>query len=70
MAEAGFISAADREQAVAEKLNFRRPGSEHLGPYFVEYIRYSSWWPSSVKRWCTRVDWKVTTLNADKAESG
>ena len=39
MAEAGFISAADREQAVAEKLNFRRPGSEHLGPYFVEYIR-------------------------------
>ena len=39
MAEAGFISGADREQAVAEKLNFRRPGSEHLGPYFVEYIR-------------------------------
>ncbi len=39
MEEAGFISRADREQAVAEKLNFRRPGSEHLGPYFVEYIR-------------------------------
>ena len=39
MEEAGFISRADREQAVGEKLNFRRPGSEHLGPYFVEYIR-------------------------------
>src|SRR5574340_974430 len=39
MEEAGFISRAEREQAVAEKLNFRRPGSEHLGPYFVEYIR-------------------------------
>ena len=39
MEEAGFINRTDREQAVAEKLNFRRPGSEHLGPYFVEYIR-------------------------------
>ena len=39
MAEAGFISPADRQQAAAEKLNFRRPGSEHLGPYFVEYVR-------------------------------
>jgi penicillin-binding protein 1A len=39
MEEAGFISRADRDQAVAEKLNFKRPGSEHLGPYFVEYIR-------------------------------
>ncbi|HET9961395.1 MAG TPA: PBP1A family penicillin-binding protein [Nitrospiraceae bacterium] len=39
MEEAGFASPAEREQAVAEKLNFRRPGSEHLGPYFVEYIR-------------------------------
>lgn len=39
MEDAGFISPAEREQAVAEKLNFRRPGSEHLGPYFVEYIR-------------------------------
>ena len=39
MEEAGFIKAAEREQAVAEKLNFRRPGSEHLGPYYVEYVR-------------------------------
>ncbi|HZN43778.1 MAG TPA: PBP1A family penicillin-binding protein [Nitrospiraceae bacterium] len=39
MEEAGFIKAAEREQAIAEKLNFRRPGSEHLGPYYVEYVR-------------------------------
>ena len=39
MAEAGFIDQAERERAVGEKLNFRRPGSEHLGPYFVEYVR-------------------------------
>jgi penicillin-binding protein 1A len=39
MAEAGFIDQAERERAAAEKLNFRRPGSEHLGPYFVEYVR-------------------------------
>jgi penicillin-binding protein 1A len=39
MAEAGFIDQAERERAVADKLNFRRPGSEHLGPYFVEYVR-------------------------------
>ena len=39
MEEAGFIKSAEREQAVAEKLNFRRPGSEHLGPYYVEYVR-------------------------------
>ena len=39
MEEAGFITAAERETAVAEALNFRRPGSEHLAPYFVEYVR-------------------------------
>ena len=39
MGEAGFIDQAERERAVAERLNFRRPGSEHLGPYFVEYVR-------------------------------
>ncbi len=39
MEVAGFITAAERETAVAEVLNFRRPGSEHLAPYFVEYIR-------------------------------
>jgi penicillin-binding protein 1A len=39
MEEAGFITTADREAAVAETLNFRRPGSEHLAPYFVEHVR-------------------------------
>jgi len=39
MEEVGFITAAEREAAVREKLNFHRPGSEHLAPYFVEYVR-------------------------------
>jgi penicillin-binding protein 1A len=39
MEEVGFITQAEREAAVHEKLNFHRPGSEHLAPYFVEYIR-------------------------------
>ena len=39
MEEAGFLTAAEREQAVAEQLNFRRPGSEQIAPYFVEYVR-------------------------------
>lgn len=39
MEEAGFITAAEREAAVADVLNFHRPGSEHFAPYFVEYVR-------------------------------
>jgi penicillin-binding protein 1A len=39
MEEAGFITAAEREAAAAEALNFHRPGSEHFAPYFVEYVR-------------------------------
>ncbi len=39
MEEVGFITAAEREAAVRETLNFHRPGSEHLAPYFVEYVR-------------------------------
>lgn len=39
MQEAGFITPADRDAAVAEILTFHRPGSEHLAPYFVEYVR-------------------------------
>ncbi len=39
MEEAQFITAAEREQAVAEPLNFKRPGSEQVAPYFVEYVR-------------------------------
>jgi len=39
MEEEGFVTAAERDVAVQEPLNFHRPGSEHLAPYFVEYIR-------------------------------
>ena len=39
MEEAGFITPAEREAAVAEELNFHRPGSDHFAPYFVEYVR-------------------------------
>jgi penicillin-binding protein 1A len=39
MEEAGFLTAEEREQAVAEPLHFRRPGSEQIAPYFVEYVR-------------------------------
>lgn len=39
MEEAGFITAAERDAAIAEELKFRRPGSEHVAPYFVEHVR-------------------------------
>lgn len=39
MEEAGFISVAERDAAIAEELKFRRPGSEHVAPYFVEHVR-------------------------------
>ncbi len=39
MEEAKFLTTAEREQAAAEILNFRRPGAEQAAPYFVEYIR-------------------------------
>ncbi|HEY5626508.1 MAG TPA: PBP1A family penicillin-binding protein [Nitrospira sp.] len=39
MEEAGFLTGEEREQAVAEPLSFRRPGSEQNAPYFVEYVR-------------------------------
>src|SRR5262245_26794438 len=39
MEDAKFITAVEREQAAAEPLNFRRPGSEQVAPYFVEYVR-------------------------------
>ncbi|MGE0469109.1 MAG: penicillin-binding protein 1A [Nitrospira sp.] len=39
MEEVGFITTAEREAAARENLNFNRPGSEHLAPYFVEYVR-------------------------------
>ena len=39
MEEAKFLTPAEREQAAAEILGFRRPGGEQAAPYFVEYIR-------------------------------
>ncbi len=39
MAEAGFITPPQRDEAMAEPLSFRRPGSEQTAPYFVEYVR-------------------------------
>ena len=39
MEEARFLTSAEREQAAAETLSFRRPGSEQAAPYFVEYVR-------------------------------
>jgi penicillin-binding protein 1A len=39
MEEARFLTTAEREQAAAEILNFRRPGAEQAAPYFVEYVR-------------------------------
>ena len=39
MVDAGFITALERDTAAAEPLNFHRPGSEHIAPYFVEHVR-------------------------------
>jgi len=39
MEEAKFLTTAEREQAAAEILNFRRPGGVQAAPYFVEYVR-------------------------------
>ncbi len=39
MEEAGFLTAAERTEAVAETLNFRRPGGEQAALYFVEHVR-------------------------------
>ncbi|MFO0706734.1 MAG: PBP1A family penicillin-binding protein [Nitrospira sp.] len=39
MEEAGFITVVERDAGIAEELKFRRPGSEHIAPYFVEHVR-------------------------------
>lgn len=39
MEEAGFITEADRQEAAAQPLVFRAPGSEQIAPYFVEHVR-------------------------------
>jgi penicillin-binding protein 1A len=39
MQDAGFITAEEHQQALAEPMNFRKPGVEHVAPYFVEHVR-------------------------------
>jgi len=39
MEEAGFITAAEQQEAAAQLLSFRRPGSEQIAPYFIENAR-------------------------------
>lgn len=39
MEEAGFITAAEQQEAAAQLLSFRRPGSEQIAPYFIENVR-------------------------------
>jgi penicillin-binding protein 1A len=65
MEEAKFLTTAEREQATAEILNFRRPGAEQTAPYFVEYIRQllvAKYGESMVYKGGLKV---VTTLNME-----
>ena len=65
MEEAKFLTTAEREQATAEILNFRRPGAEQSAPYFVEYIRQllvAKYGESMVYKGGLKV---VTTLNME-----
>ena len=65
MEEAKFLTTAEREQATAEILNFRRPGAEQAAPYFVEYIRQllvAKYGESMVYKGGLKV---VTTLNME-----
>ncbi|HET8579774.1 MAG TPA: PBP1A family penicillin-binding protein [Nitrospiraceae bacterium] len=39
MEEAGSITAAEQQEAVAQLMSFRRPGSEQIAPYFIENVR-------------------------------
>ena len=39
MGEAGFITEAERLDAAAMQLSFRRPGAEQIAPHFMEYVR-------------------------------
>ena len=39
MEEAGFITAAEQQEAAAQLLSFRRPGYEQIAPYFIENAR-------------------------------
>ncbi|WP_455378589.1 penicillin-binding protein 1A [Petrachloros mirabilis] len=65
MEEAGFLTSAEREEAAAEPLNFIRPGSEQVAPYFLEYVRQlltAKYSESMVYKGGLKV---VTTLNLD-----
>ncbi len=39
MEEGGFVTAAEQQEAAAQLLSFRRPGSEQIAPYFIENAR-------------------------------
>jgi len=39
MEEAGFLTTAQRQEAVSQALTFRHPVSEQLAPHFIEYVR-------------------------------
>src|SRR5881296_4450903 len=39
MEEGGFITAAEQQEAAAQLLSFRHPGSEQIAPYFIEFVR-------------------------------
>src|SRR5437867_412676 len=39
MEEGGFITAAEQQEAAAQLLSFRHPGSEQIAPYFIENVR-------------------------------
>jgi penicillin-binding protein 1A len=65
MEEVGFITGAEREAAARDKLDFQRPGSEHLAPYFVEYVRQlvvAKYGESMVYKGGLQID---TTLNLE-----
>ncbi|TKB73228.1 MAG: PBP1A family penicillin-binding protein [Nitrospira sp.] len=65
MEDAKFITMEERDQAVAEILNFHRPGSEQAAPYFVEYVRQllvAKYGESMVYKGGLKV---ITTLNMD-----
>ena len=65
----GFTVRADRSGSTAERPIVRRPGSEHLGPYFVE-IHPSALVAKFGEPWSAKGGLEVlTTLNADITEA-
>ncbi len=69
MVEAGFISEDARQAAVAAKLEFRRPGTEQIAPYFIEYVRQilmGKYGETMVYKGGLEI---YTTLNADLQEA-